>query len=61
MEKVFNYAIAKHGSQKAIGTRQVLAEEEVQSDGLKLKKVFLEFVRPVIFLIFFILISFMKI
>ncbi len=40
MERVFHYVSHKHGTKKALGTREVFAEEEeIQSDGTVLKKV----------------------
>jgi len=40
MERVFHYVSRKHGTKKALGTREVFAEEEeIQPDGTVLKKV----------------------
>ena len=40
IEEVFNYAVRKHGRRNALGTRQILAEEnEVQPNGQVYKKV----------------------
>jgi len=40
MEKVFNYVSHKHNTKKALGTREVFAEEdEIQPDGTIFKKV----------------------
>ena len=40
MEKLFNYAAFKNGGRKALGTREILAEEdELQPDGSLFKKV----------------------
>lgn len=40
MEKLFNYAANKNGEKKALGTREILAEEdEMQTDGTLFKKV----------------------
>ena len=39
MTKAFNYAVAKYGNKKALGTREVLGEtEEMQSNGKMFKK-----------------------
>lgn len=43
MEKLFNYAAYKNGGRKALGTREILAEEdELQPDGTLFKKVFFD-------------------
>lgn len=40
MEKVFNYVSQKHDNKKALGTREIFAEEdEIQLDGTVFKKV----------------------
>ena len=40
LEKVFRYAVRQHGQKSAIGTREILAEEdEVQPNGRVFKKV----------------------
>ena len=40
VEKVFRDAVHRHGDKIALGTRQVLAEEEeIETDGKALKKV----------------------
>ena len=40
IEKLFNYAAFKNGGRKALGTREILAEEdELQPDGSLFKKV----------------------
>ena len=37
--KAFNYAVAKYGTKKALGTREVLGEtEEMQANGKMFKK-----------------------
>ena len=45
MEKLFNYAANKNGEKKALGTREILAEEdELQPDGTLFKKVSSHFI-----------------
>lgn len=45
MEKVFNYVSQKHDGKKALGTRQVFAEEdEIQPNGAVFKKVLPEII-----------------
>lgn len=40
IEKVLRYSVEQHGQKKALGTRQILAEEdEKQPDGRVMKKV----------------------
>ena len=40
MEKVFRFAVRQHGQKAAVGTREILAEEdEIQSNGRIFKKV----------------------
>ena len=40
VHKIFQDAVQRHGNQRALGTRQVLAvEDELQSDGKSFKKV----------------------
>ena len=40
MEKVFRFSVRQHGQKSAVGTREILAEEdEVQPDGRVFKKV----------------------
>lgn len=42
MEKVFRFAVKQHGQKQALGTREILAEEdEVQPEGRVFKKVLL--------------------
>lgn len=41
MEKVFSFTVRQHGEKPALGTREVLAEEdEIQPDGRVFKKVY---------------------
>ena len=41
MEKVFRFAVRQHGQKPALGTREILAEEdEIQPNGRVFKKVF---------------------
>ena len=41
LEKVFRFAVRQHGHKPAIGTREIIAEEdEVQPNGRVFKKVF---------------------
>jgi long-chain acyl-CoA synthetase len=45
MEKVFRFAVHQHGQKAAVGTREILAEEdEIQSNGRIFKKVITFFV-----------------
>lgn len=40
MEKVFRFAVRQHGQKAALGTREILAEEdEIQTNGRVFKKV----------------------
>ncbi len=40
MEKVFRFAVRQHGQKAAVGTREILAEEdELQPNGRMFKKV----------------------
>lgn len=46
MEKVFRYAVRQHGQKSAVGTREILAEEnEMQPDGRVFKKVFNKYLK----------------
>ncbi len=41
LEKVFRFSVRQHGHKSAIGTREILAEEdEIQPNGRVFKKVF---------------------
>jgi long-chain acyl-CoA synthetase len=50
MEKVFRFAVRQHGQKAAVGTREILAEEdEIQPNGRIFKKVFVDLSYQIIF------------
>lgn len=48
MEKVFRFAVRQHGQKAAVGTREILAEEdEMQPNGRVFKKVVEKFISKI--------------